>query len=809
MREVYHLNDDWGFTPDFKEEYLNNECSISQFKRVDLPHNAVDLPYNNFDEKAYQIESCYKKTVFIPLDKKEKIITLLFGGVMAYAKVYVNGIFLASHKGGYTPFKVDITDAAVYGAQNIITVYVDSRERDEIPPFGFVIDYLTYSGIYREVSLEYTENVFIENCLVKPTCILEQEKQIDLDIYLDSRLKHEQDIQIAISLLKNDHVRLLAKRDIRISDETYQKISIKQSVKDVLLWDIKAPELYRLKLVLLKDGFPIDEKTYRFGFREAYFAPDGFYLNGKRIKLRGLNRHQSYPYVGYAMPKSVQYKDAEILKNELGVNIVRTAHYPQSDHFLDRCDELGILVFEEIPGWQHIGEKGEWWDIAKKNVEEMIRKDWNRPSIILWGTRINEAKDCRELFEQTNRIVKQLDDSRQTSGVTCIEGSHLIEDVYAYNDFIHDGKAQALNTRKKIAKKRVPYIISEHNGHMFSTKKFDNVQRRIEHALRHMRVLNAMYKDDEICGAIGWCMSDYNTHKEFGSGDKICYHGVMDMFRIEKYAAAVYASQQDEKPIMEIAQSLANGDMDNSTRGIVYVFTNCDYIALSVGDRYVNTFYPRKDLFPFVPHPPVVVDDFLGDIMEQNESFSKKDAHRIKRIMLKANEVGENLPLRDKIILGFLFLKYKMTMKDGRDLYTKYFGGWGTASSTYRFDGYIGDKCVLSKIKSQVFNPVLHMEADSNTLEHNETYDVTRITVRLKDEHGNDLYYGNDPILIQTDDKLELIGPAELPLIGGSIGFWVRTKGIEGESTIMVKSERFGVLAVKLIVNVTKGGRND
>lgn len=128
----------------------------------------------------------------------------------------------------------------------------------------------------------------------------------------------------------------------------------------------------------------MDQVTVRFGFREAEFQPDGFYLNGRKIKLLGLNRHQSYPYVGYAMPKRAQRRDADVLKEELGLNMVRTSHYPQSRHFLDRCDEIGLLVFEEIPGWQHIGGEA-WKEQAVRDVEDMIVRDRNHPSIVIWG----------------------------------------------------------------------------------------------------------------------------------------------------------------------------------------------------------------------------------------------------------------------------------------------------------------------------------------------------------------------------------------------------------------------------------------
>ena len=129
----------------------------------------------------------------------------------------------------------------------------------------------------------------------------------------------------------------------------------------------------------------------RIGFREAKFTPQGFSLNGKIIKLHGLDRHQTFPWVGQAMPGRVQRQDAKILRHDLHCNIVRTSHYPQSRHFLDCCDEIGLLVLEEIPGWQHIGPLA-WQDIAVDNVRRMVRRDWNHPSVILWGVRINESQ---------------------------------------------------------------------------------------------------------------------------------------------------------------------------------------------------------------------------------------------------------------------------------------------------------------------------------------------------------------------------------------------------------------------------------
>ena len=159
--------------------------------------------------------------------------------------------------------------------------------------------------------------------------------------------------------------------------------------------------LYEVKTELLQNGNVLDENITLFGFRTAVFLQDGFYLNGKKVKLRGLNRHQSYPYVGYAMPESMQKRDADILKNELGVNAVRTSHYPQSRHFVERCDELGLLVFTEIPGWQHIGDEI-WKKQAVENVKDMVEQYRNHPSVILWGDVYKRQVIIQE--KQKNRL---------------------------------------------------------------------------------------------------------------------------------------------------------------------------------------------------------------------------------------------------------------------------------------------------------------------------------------------------------------------------------------------------------------------
>ena len=270
---------------------------------------------------------------------------------------------------------------------------------------------------------------------------------------------------------------------------------------------------------------PLERRALMVGFREAKFTPDGFFLNDKRIKLIGLNRHQNYPYVGCAMPDSAQKEDAEILKTKLGCNIVRTSHYPDSEAFLSRCDEIGLLVVDEIPGWQYIGKDEAWRNNFQYFVEAMVEKERNHPSLIAYGTRIDESPDDDELYSKAVNFVHQANPSRPCLGVRNFKTSHCLEDIYAYNDFSCGSLDHGLDPRKSVTgAKNKPLLISEHNGHMFPTKQIDFPMRRLEHALRHLKVMDDAYADDTICGAIGWCAFDYNTHKDFGSGDHICYH---------------------------------------------------------------------------------------------------------------------------------------------------------------------------------------------------------------------------------------------------------------------------------------------
>lgn len=769
MRENIPLNFKWYLAP--YEEMHQKTIDLSTFESISIPHHGIETPFNNFNEEMLEVVLSYVKIIPIKKEWKDKILKLQFEGVAHQARVYVNHKYILEHRGGYTPFEVDITDEVVYGEDNEILVVVDSKEDSTVPPFGGVVDYLGYSGIYREVSLLITEKQHIDYVFIQSYGT----SQVKLELGLS---QNNGEFDVVIHHGKNKVAELKKTKVIT------QEMELSIEIENPILWDIDNPSMYTLTVKLQMNDQIVDEISEKFGIRSAIFKEDGFYLNGKMIKLLGLNRHQSYPYVGYAMPKSAQYEDADILKYQLGLNIVRTSHYPQSKHFLNRCDEIGLLVFEEIPGWQHIGND-QWQDLSCQNLKDMIYRDRNHPSIILWGVRINESPDDHDFYFKTNGIARDLDPTRQTAGVRNIAHSEFLEDVYTYNDFSHRGNNQGLEDKNKITKK-VPYLVTEFNGHMFPTKRYDDELHRLSHAERHLNVINEMLKPNNgISGCIGWVMNDYNTHEEFGSGDRICYHGVLDMYRIPKLASYSYASQFSKEPILEISSTMNMGDHPAGDLSSIKVLTNLDYLKLYKNDQYVGMFKPDFKQYENLPHPPIVISDFIGETLMKNESMSYKDGEMTKDILRMIGKYGTRLPLRYKLKILYLLKKYKMTYDQGVMMFYRYMGGWGSEKTSYRFEGYQNDKLIKTVYKEnhQSFEYVLDIKQKELKIE--DTYDVTRCVLSKVNQKGETVLYGFDPVNIKTTGSIELIGPSLVSLQGGVIAFWLKTKS-KGKGKIEV-----------------------
>ena len=804
MTHRLYLNDDWLFTEQFEDSLVAPEYPENTLQPVRLPHTCKETPFHYFDESLYQMVSGYRRHLLIPKDWQGKRILLTFEGAAHDSTVFCNGKKVGEHHCGYTAFTVDLTDNVLYGQDNLLCVRLDSRENLNVPPFGYVIDYMTYGGIYRDVRLEVKEKISLSDIFVHTAIDFRSSPvtaQITSEITLtesDDNVTIRQYYMPKSTAAAQESWRLLCEQTVSTDVSCDKEFSLTATITAPLLWDTEEANLYILKTQLLyQDNTILDETETTFGIREAVFKKDGFYLNGRKLRIRGLNRHQSFPYVGYAMPKSMQRLDADLLKKELGLNAVRTSHYPQSHYFLERCDELGLLVFTEFPGWQHIGDDS-WKAQAVANAEDMIRQYRNHPSIILWGIRINESPDDDAFYEKTNAVAHKLDPSRPTGGVRAMKKSHLLEDVYTYNDFLHDGEMPGCDPKKKVTSDmEKPYLISEYNGHMYPTKAFDNEERRSEHAIRHANVLDAVAGQPDIAGSFGWCMFDYNTHKDFGSGDRICYHGVMDMFRNPKLAANIYVCEQEQTPVLEITSSMDIGEHPGCNRGNIYILSNADSVKMYKNDRFIKEYLPGMSPYKHLKHGPILIDDFIGDSFAQNERFRPKHAKEITDAMnLVARGSLNHIPKRLYLTALKLLLIYHIDFAEVTRLYTKYIGDWGGTATIYRFDAIKDGKVVKSVTKEPVREIRLEAEADHTILTEQHSYDVALVRIRAVDDHGNVLPFYQEPVRLITEGDISIIGPDTIALQGGMGGTYVKSTGRSGRGALLLQSQTAGEIRI-------------
>ena len=717
QRRIFPLNHKWLFSEKNLANGTNPRFSDAGFARVTIPHTNKVLPWHGFDDKEYQFISLYRRHFTMPAGLTGRRVFIDFGGVMTAATVTINGHNLGEYRGGYTPFSFELTPHLNWRGDNVLAVEVDSTERNDIPPFGGEIDYLTFGGIYRDVALRVVPSAFIENVFARPRDVLSDNRSVNVRCYLDG--KGAPSAQRKLTAELRDGPRVIATHSLNVSSEASHHDIPLNNLGAIGLWDLGNPKLYQVRVSLLEGERLTDEYETRIGFREARFTPDGFSLNGTHLKLRGLNRHQTFPFVGQAMPARVQRRDAWILRKDFKCNTVRTSHYPQSPHFLDACDELGLLVFEEIPGWQHIGHQ-QWKDLSVQYVETMIRRDWNHPSIVLWGVRINESRDDHDFYIRTNQVAHALDESRQTGGVRNRYDSEQLEDVFTMNDF--QIPLRPVN--------RTLYFNTEFIGHMYPTKRNDNIERITEHTMRHARVHNQLSSDKKYAGGLGWCAFDYNTHSNFCSSDRICYHGVADIFRIPKPAAGFYKSQCDPKEeiVLEPAFDWSRGDRDESFN-VAMVCSNCEHLKMYIGDRMVADVDPDRKTFPNLAYPPFVTN------------------------------IREGLR-----------------------------GRWGDM----KIEGYIGGKLVITKMMSgRGVDRQLLVEPDDLEL-IGDGIDSTRIVLRVTDEYGAVRPFANAAIALTVEGPGEIIGENPFSLFGGVGAVWLKTKEAAGLIRLTAKHPKLG-----------------
>ena len=704
-------------------EFLGKASAPSTPIPVTLPHCPAKLSWQNWNPELWEDIWLYRKTFTRPPEPGSRTF-LNFDGAAVTTEITVNGTVLPPHQGGYLPFAREIT--SLLRDSNTVEVRVDARFQD-VPPEGSPkgrgsIDYFVPGGMIRGATLRTVPAAYIADVFAKPVDVLLPSRRVELLCTIDSATTNNRPATIIAALADKDRVVARAGTTISRWHTGPNEVSFTLGkLNAVKLWDTDNPNLYHLEVALEIDGRPVHKYRTRIGFREAKFTSDGFFLNGKRVKFFGLNRHELYPYTGFAMPSRVMRRDAEIIRHEFNCDIVRCSHYPQHESFLDACDELGLMVWEETPGWQYIGDQ-EFQDQVVENVHDMILRDRNHPSIVIWGVRVNESHNDPSLYDRTYAAAKQLDDSRPTSGSMTGFGDWKTkwhEDVFAFDDYHQapDGTVQVLPPLPDI-----PYMLAETVGQRsYTVEGFHNMYRRAaEPAMQyHQAIYHAQAHDrarayDRMCGVIAWCAFEYGSPQNSYKGVK--NPGVADVFRIPKLGASFYQTQVSplKRPAIEPNFYWDFGAMTPKGPGkAIAIFHNCDRLEVFIDDKLQATLEPDRVGFPNLLHPPSFID------IETD----------------------------------------------------------GTLHPELRIEGFVATEKVLARrFSSDPSKDQFIAQADDPEI-CGDGIDATRIVFRVTDEYGNPRLSGSGEVHIDVTGPGELMGDRIVSLTetGGAAAVWVRS----------------------------------
>jgi beta-galactosidase len=614
---TYSMNSNWLFGGQYMAGSESSAYDDGGFAAISLPHTVTSLSWRNWDYDAWQQVWIYRRhfsgTHLVGSDHPGNRIFIDFDGVMVNASVVVNDQVVSTHQGGYLPWSAELTGKITSG-DNLLAVIVDSRCLP-VPPVGvgrgpYSIDFFQPGGIYRDVSLRVVPPAFISDLFALPADVLTPQRRVDVEATIDSAVAPHGDGTLLVELFDGSSQIAAQVTTLRLTSPgtSTAKLSL-TDLGPVGLWSPDSPKLYEVRATLSFPGVKKHVLTKQIGFRDASFRPEGFFLNGERLQIFGLNRHQLYPYAGMAMPARVQRKDAEILKNDLNCNMVRCSHYPQSAHFLDACDELGLLVWEEAPGWHAVSTSPAWQDLVVQNVRDMVTRDRSRPSVVIWGTRLNETSDFPGLWAATRQAARELDSSRPSSGAMAFhQDITWNEDVYAYNDYGVNPKTGNPILKPPFA--GLPYLVTETVGveearpqHFAWTDSPAQLTRQAE---LHGQAQNLARSNTGYSGMLAWAGFDYASL--FGQDpDAIKWAGVADGFRIPKPGAAIYQSQSDPgvTPVILPVFFWQQGGAVPAAPPTM-IASNCEQLEIFLDGVHATTALPALDspLYSGLIHPP-------------------------------------------------------------------------------------------------------------------------------------------------------------------------------------------------------------
>ena len=650
-REVYSMNPAWRFHKGAVEGAETKEFNDKDWTVVSLPDGIEYLPTEASGCINYQGEVWYRKHFTPDAVLKGKKLFLHFEAIMGKSKVFVNGKLLTEHFGGYLPVIADVTDVLDWNGDNVIAVWADNSDDPSYPPGKAqdVLDYTYFGGIYRDCWLIAHNNVFItdpnyENevagggLFVAFGKVSDALAEVQLKIHVRNATKNPFSGRVEYMLLQPDGTEVARLSDkIQVKAGRATTVSDRMPVKQPMLWTPSTPTLYILLVrVLDKEGNVIDGYRRRIGIRSIEFkGKDGFYLNGRPYgkPLSGANRHQDFAVVGNAVANSIHWRDAKKLK-DVGMEIIRNAHCPQDPAFMDACDELGLFVIVNTPGWQFWNDAPEFAQRVYSDIRNVVRRDRNHPSVWLWEPILNETWYPADFAKNTRDIV-----DAEYPYPYCYSGSdseargHENFPVYfAHPANMQDASKEIDPTKTYFTREWGDNVDdwSSHNSPSRVARNWGEQPMRVQaqhYACPYYPVTSydVLYKQSPQ--HVGGCLWHSFDHQRGYHPDPF-YGGLMDVFRQPKYSYYMFMAQ---RPAVKNDRNAGSGPMVYIAHEMtpfsgkdVTVYSNCDEVRLTFNKGGKTYTYKKDKNRPGMPSPVITFPDVYDFMVDKAFSRTQK-----------------------------------------------------------------------------------------------------------------------------------------------------------------------------------------
>lgn len=650
QRVVYTINDGWKFTKGSPFEAQMTGCDDSSWETVNIPHTWNDKDADDETPGFYRGPVWYRKQLFIDKSQEGRRAVIYFEGANQEVRFYLNGQFVGEHKGGYTRFCFDITPHLRYGQENLFAIYVNNVYNPNIPPLS--ADFTFFGGIYRDVYLQFMNPVHIatndyasSGVYIRTPEVNNSAASVEITTLLTNDMPQATEIRVENIICDADGKEVKkTQAEVKLAaGETKTDISKKIKIDSPRLWDIDDPYRYMVYTRILdkRKGTLLDEVVNPLGLRWFKFDSEkGFFLNGKGRKLIGTARHQDYFQKGNALRDELHVQDVLLLK-EMGGNYLRVSHYPQDPVIMEMCDKLGIVTSVEIPVVNAVTETEEFLHNSVEMAKEMVRQDFNRPSVMIWGYMneiflrrpYTEGKQLEDYYRFTEKVARALeatireeDPSRYTmmayhnmpqyyedahlTEIPMIQGWNLYQGWYEpdINEF------QRLLDRAHKAYKGKVLMVTEYGPgvdprvHSYQPERFDFSQ---EYGLvYHKHYLNEMMKRPFIAGSSLWNLNDFYSESRVDAVPHVNNKGVVGLNREKKDVYWFYKTALSRRPILVIGNRewKSRGGVVNTAQKeciqSVPVFSNAEEVELfvnnkSLGKKKIENNYVLFDV-PFV-----------------------------------------------------------------------------------------------------------------------------------------------------------------------------------------------------------------